>query len=226
MITHQSHWPTRHRRSRSGAVKPQVQNKLLRQALVVDDHPIVRKGVKDLLKETFPSLTIKDSPGNTDLLQLICACRWAFVMLEINLPGHNGIEIIRQVAVRYPSVPIIVFSLYPEKQYATRALRAGAIAYLSKDRQPKDLVRTVRSVLNASPVKNRPEQRTSKPHLSNREAQVLSLLVKGMNRKEISQTLGINEKTVSTYRFRLFGKLQVRNTIELIRYAIEERLLQ
>ncbi|HKY72559.1 MAG TPA: response regulator transcription factor [Nitrospira sp.] len=198
----------------------------MRQALVVDEHPIVRKGVKDLLKEAFPSLTIRDSSGNTDLLEGVRAYPWAFVILEINMPGLNGLDLIKQVTLRHPSVPIIVFSLYPEKQYASRALRAGATAYLSKDCQPKDLVRTVRSALKASPPKKRPEQRTIRPDLSNRELQVLNLLVKGMNRKEISKTLGIKERTVSTYRFRLFSKLEVRNTIELVRYAIEERLLQ
>jgi DNA-binding NarL/FixJ family response regulator len=201
-----------------------VRQKLMRKALVVDDHPIVRKGVKDLLT-AFPSLTIKDSPGHADVLQEICAYPWAFVVLEINLPRQNGLDIIKQATVRRSSVPIIVFSSYSETQYAARALRAGAIAYLSKDRPPKDLLHAVRSVLNASPVNKHPEQLISKPHLSNREVQVLGLLVKGMSRKDISQTLSISEKTVSTYRSRLFGKLQVRNDIELLRYAIEERLV-
>lgn len=199
--------------------------KLMRHALVVDYHPIVRKGVKDLLKEVFPALIIKDSPGNTDVLQEICARPWAFVLLEINLPGQNGIDIIKQATVQCPSVPIIVFSLYSETQYASRALRAGATAYLSKECQPKDVVLAVRSVLNGSPAKKRPEQRISKPHLSNRELQVLGLLVKGMSRKDISQTLSISQKTVNTYSSRLLDKLQVRNIIELVRYAIEERLV-
>ena len=201
-----------------------AQDKLLKQALVVDDHPIVRKGVKDLLKATFPFLVIRDSSGDTDLLEKLRARPWAFVMLEINVPAQNGIDIIKQIIAQHPSLPIIVFSDYPEKQYAARALRAGAIAYLSKGCQLKDLVGAVRLALK--PNKKRPEKRLFKPQLSDRETQVLSLLVKGMSRREISQILSINEKTVSTYRFRIFGKLQVRNTVELLRYAIEERLVQ
>ena len=207
-------------------MKLQVRDKFEKQALVVDDQPIVRNGVKDLLQQTFPSLTIKASPGCTDLLEVICGRHWAFVVLDINLPGHNGIDIIKQTNRRCPLVSIIVFSHYPEKQYATRALRAGASAYISKECEPKQLVRAVKSVLRESRTGKCPEQELLRPHLSNREIQVLNFLVKGMNRKEISHALCINEKTVSTYRFRLFTKLQVRNNIELLRYAMEEKLLQ
>ena len=206
-------------------MKFQVRDKSVKQALVVDDHPILRNGVKDLLQALFPFLTIKASPGSTDLLEVICRRRWAFVVLDINLPGQNGIDIIKQIRVRCPSVAIIVFSHYPERQYATRSLRAGASAYISKERQPKELVRAVKSVINASPTRECDQPPPLKPTLSNREVQVLSLIVKGMSRKEISQALCIDGKTVSTYRFRLFTKLQVRNNIELLRYAMEERLL-
>ena len=206
-------------------MKLQVPDKSVKQALVVDDHPILRNGVKDLLQTSFPFLIIKASPGSIDLLEIISRRPWAFVVLDINLPGQNGIDIIKQIRLRCPSVSIIVFSHYPEKQYATRSLRAGASAYISKESQPKELVRAVKSVLSASPSRRLPDQRALKPHLSNREVQVLSLLVKGMSRKEISEALCIDETTVSTYRFRLFTKLEVRNNIELLRYAMEERLL-
>jgi len=205
--------------------KLQIRNKSAKQALVIDDHPILRNGVKDILQASFPFLTIKASPGSTDLLQTISRRRWAFVVLDINLPGQNGIDIIKQIRLRCPSLSIIVFSHYPEKQYATRSLRAGASAYLSKERQPRELVRAVKSVINASPTREPDEPPPLKPTLSNREVQVLSLIVKGMSRKEISQTLCIDGKTVSTYRLRLFTKLNVRNNIELLRFAMEERLL-
>ena len=207
-------------------MKFQVRDKFEKQALVVDDQPIVRNGVKGLLQETFPSLTIKACPGSTDLLEVICGRPWSFVVLDINLPGHNGIDIIKQTRRRCPSLSLIVFSHYPEKQYATRALRAGASAYISKECDPKQLVRAVKTVLRGARIGKCAEQKLLRPQLSNREIQVLDFIVKGMNRKEISQALGINEKTVSTYRFRLFTKLEVRNNIELLRYAMEERLVQ
>lgn len=197
----------------------------MKQALVVDDHAIVREGVRDLLQRAFPSLLIKDSPGSDGVLKEVCEYPWAFVVLDINLPGQNGLDIIKKAKSCCPGIPIIVFSLYSERQYATRALRAGAIAYLSKDRSPRDLLDVVTMALEGKPVKKPREAMVSQPVLSDREVQVLGLFVKGMSRKEISQALSISEKTISTYRARLFHKLGVRNVVELIRYAVEEGLV-
>jgi DNA-binding NarL/FixJ family response regulator len=197
----------------------------MKQALVVDDHPIVREGVRELLQRAFPSLLIKDSPGSDGVLKEVCEYPWAFVVLDINLPGQNGLDIIKKAKSCCPGIPIIVFSLYSERQYAARALRAGAIAYLSKDRSPRDLLDVVTMALEGKPVKKPREAMVSQPVLSDREVQVLGLFVKGMSRKEISQALSISEKTISTYRARLFHKLGVRNVVELIRYAVEEGLV-
>lgn len=197
----------------------------MKQALVVDDHPIVREGVRDLLQRAFPSLLIKDSPGSDEVLKEVCEYPWAFVVLDINLPGQNGLDIIKKAKSSCPGIPIIVFSLYSERQYAARALRAGAIAYLSKDRSPRDLIDVVTMALEGKPVKKPREAMVSQPVLSDREVQVLGLFVKGMSRKEISQALSISEKTISTYKARLFHKLGVRNVVELIRYAVEEGLV-
>lgn len=197
----------------------------MKQALVVDDHPIVREGVRDLLQRAFPSLLIKDSPGSDEVLKEVCEYPWAFVVLDINLPGQNGLDIIKKAKSCCPGIPIIVFSLYSERQYAARALRAGAIAYLSKDRSPRDLIDLVTMALEGKPVKKPREAMVSQPVLSDREVQVLGLFVKGMSRKEISQALSISEKTISTYKARLFHKLGVRNVVELIRYAVEEGLV-
>lgn len=197
----------------------------MKQALVVDDHPIVRDGIKELLQKAFPSVTIKDSSGADGLLDEVCSYPWAFVVLDINIPGQNGLDIIKKTKARRPEIPIIVFSLYPERQYAARALRAGAAAYLSKERPPGDLVEIAKSILEGGAVKKPREVLVSQPLLSDREVQVLSLFVRGLSRKEISQELNINEKTVSTYRARLLQKLGVRNLVELIRYAVEEGLV-
>jgi DNA-binding NarL/FixJ family response regulator len=197
----------------------------MKQALVVDDHPIVRDGIKDLLQRAFPSVEIKDSSGADGVLQEVSGHPWAFVVLDINLPGQNGLDIIKKTKAKRPEIPIIVFSLYSERQYAARALRAGAIAYLSKERPPRDLIETVKAALEGTPIKRPREVMVSQPVLSDREVQVLALFVRGLSRKEISQELNINEKTVSTYRARLLHKLDVRNLVELIRYAVEEGLV-
>jgi DNA-binding NarL/FixJ family response regulator len=197
----------------------------MKQALVVDDHPIVRDGIKELLQRAFPSVEIKDSSGADGVLQEVSGHPWAFVVLDINLPGQNGLDIIKKTKAKRPEIPIIVFSLYSERQYAARALRAGAIAYLSKERPPRDLIETVKAALEGTPIKRPREVMVSQPVLSDREVQVLALFVRGLSRKEISQELNINEKTVSTYRARLLHKLDVRNLVELIRYAVEEGLV-
>jgi DNA-binding NarL/FixJ family response regulator len=197
----------------------------MKQALVVDDHPIVRDGIKELLQRAFPSVEIKDSSGADGVLQEVSEHPWAFVVLDINLPGQNGLDIIKKTRAKRPEIPIIVFSLYSERQYAARALRAGAVAYLSKERPPRDLIETVKAALEGAPIKKPREVMVSQPVLSDREVQVLALFVRGLSRKEISQELNINEKTVSTYRARLLHKLDVRNLVELIRYAVEEGLV-
>ena len=127
----------------------------MKQALVVDDHPIVRDGIKELLQRAFPSVMIKDSAGEDGLLEEVCGYPWAFVILDINLPGQNGLDIIKKTKVQRPEIPIIVFSLYSERQYAARALRAGAVAYLSKERPPRDLIETVKTTLEGEQSRSR-----------------------------------------------------------------------
>jgi DNA-binding NarL/FixJ family response regulator len=175
----------------------------MKQALVVDDHPIVRDGIKELLQRAFPSVEIKDSSGADGVLQEVSEHPWAFVVLDINLPGQNGLDIIKKTRAKRPEIPIIVF----------------------RERPPRDLIETVKAALEGAPIKKPREVMVSQPVLSDREVQVLALFVRGLSRKEISQELNINEKTVSTYRARLLHKLDVRNLVELIRYAVEEGLV-
>lgn len=198
----------------------------MKEALVVDDHPIVRSGIKDLLEKAFPSIQVSVSSGDSEVIQELCARNWAFVVLDINLPGQNGIDVLKLAKTRCPDIPIVVFSLFSEKQYAARALRAGARAYLSKDRDPQDLIDAISAALRGDPVKKPRQSSPGRPVLSDREVQVLTFYVKGMNRKEIATLLKINEKTVTTYRSRLQHKLDLRNLIDLIRYAAEEGLIE
>ncbi len=198
----------------------------MKHALIVDDHPVMRGGVRDLLQQAFPSLTIKESSGGDGILDEICGSDWTFVVLDISLPGGNGIEILKKAKAACPHMPIIIYSLFPENQFAARALRAGAAAYLAKDREAHELVAAVKAAVEGNPARSastRPERR---PLLSDREIQVLTLFGKGMSRKEIAQFLHINAKTVSTYKARLLHKLGLRNLVELVRYAAEEKLVE
>jgi DNA-binding NarL/FixJ family response regulator len=119
----------------------------MQQGLVIDDHPIVREGLKDLLQKAVPALSITTSPGTEGVLEEVCGRHWAFVVLDLNLPGFHGLDIVKQAKSHCPKTPILVFSLYAEEQYADRALRAGAVAYISKDRPPSALVESVKAAL-------------------------------------------------------------------------------
>ena len=196
----------------------------MKQALVVDDHPIVCEGVRELLQSAFPSIAVKASSGHNGVLEEVCGRPWAFVVLDIGLPGHNGIEIIKHAKACSPTIPIVVFSVFSEDQYAARALRAGASAYLSKDRSPLDLVNAVKMALEGKPTRT-PGEAMVQPVLSDREIQVLNLFAKGMSRKDIAQALKIDGKTVSTYKARLQHKLGLRNLVDLFRYAEEQGLV-
>jgi DNA-binding NarL/FixJ family response regulator len=198
----------------------------LKQALVVDDHPMVRRGVKDLLQKVFPSIAIKESSGDEGLADEICGRKWAFVVLDINLPKHNGIDIIKKARTCCPDIPIVVFSLFPEAQYAARALRAGAVSYLAKTREAHELVDAVKMALRGQRAKPVARAIVTHPALSDREVEVLRLFARGMSRKEIAQHLNISGKTVSTYRARIQEKLGFRNLLDLARYATEEGLLE
>ena len=194
-----------------------------KQALLVDDHPIIRESLKQLLQKTFPSILIRESTGTDSALEEICSYPWTFVILDINLPSQNGLRIIRKIQTCCPQIPIIVFSLFSENQYRLRALRAGAVDYVSKEGSPLKLVDVIKCVLRG---KTKASENIIRIVLSPRETEILTLLAKGMNRQEIAQALTINEKTVSTYKARLLQKLDARTTVDLLRLAAEEGLLE
>jgi DNA-binding NarL/FixJ family response regulator len=193
----------------------------MKDALIVDDHPVVRAAIKGLLEKEFPDIRVTEFDGKTSVVNRICGANWTFVVLDMNLPDRNGLDILKAVKASGNNVPIVVFSLYAEDQYAARALRAGAKAYIAKDRPARDLMDAIRTVLTGGRVESSTPP-SAQPELSDREVQVLSLWTKGMSRKEIAHLLRINEKTVSSYRARILVKLNARTLVDLIRYAAEK----
>ena len=194
------------------------------EALIVDDHSIVRRGVADLLQRSFPDIKVRESQGGVSLVNEICWHPWAFVILDMNMPGLDGLDVIKKVHANRPNVSIIVFSLYSEKHYAARALQAGARAYISKDRSPEELVDAVRTIVTGGQLPSYVP--LSRPLLSDREIEVLSLITKGLRGKEIAHHLDIHEKTVSTYRSRLLHKLNLRSLVDLIQYGAKEGFVE
>lgn len=204
--------------------------------LLVDDHAIVRVGLKQTLADSFERLEVMEAGTGQEAIQKIQDSAWDLVVLDINLPDTNGLDVLKRLKAIRPSLPIVVLSFHPEEQYALRALRSGAAAYVTKDSAPQELATAVKTVLAgrryvtpslAERMETTPVQAAGKPlHalLSDRELEVLSMIGSGKSVTEIAAGLDLSVKTVSTYRMRLLSKLQLKTTSALIRYALTHQL--
>ena len=205
--------------------------------LVVDDHAVVRHGVKQILVEHFTHAVIGEAQNASDMLGQIKRTTWDMIILDVGMPGKGGLEALKELKVLQPKLPVLVLSAYPEDQLALRLLRAGAAGYLSKDGAPRDLVHATRKILAggrfispslADLLAANLESSLEKPlheHLSDREYQVMCLLAVGKTLKDIADELSVSVSTVNTYRARILEKLHLRNNTELTHYAIENRLV-
>lgn len=209
------------------------------KVLVADDHGFMRRGIRQVLEEEFSTVVVHEAHNGTVALEKFQRETFDSVVLDINLPDKNGIEVLKELKQIHPEIPIIVLSLYPEEQYALRAMRAGASSYLTKERAPEELVQAMKKVLQGGKYiteslgeklverLNQPVNDVNRlPHqiLSDRELNVLVLIGKGESLTEISERLSISIKTVSTYRSRILEKLHLTSTAELIRYVIHYQL--
>lgn len=214
------------------------------RCLVVDDHPIVRKGVCDLLVQESICLNVVEVGNGTAALDLVRGQTWELLVLDISLPDKHGLEVLKEVKRLRPTLPILMLSLYPEREFAIRALKAGASGYLTKDRAPAELLIAVKEILAgrryittsladqlaASLGAGQPASGQALFHdrerdlLSDREIEVLRLLGQGKTVSAIAGEMALSVKTISTYRVRLLEKLHLLSTADLIRYAIEHRL--
>jgi two-component system, NarL family, invasion response regulator UvrY len=207
--------------------------------LLVDDHAVVRRGLRELLGEEFPSAEFGEAASGAEALVQIAMRSWDLVILDISLSGRDGLGILKEALCLRPGRAIMMLSVHGEDQYALRALRAGAAGYVTKETAPEDLTAAVRKVLQGGKyVSPRLAEKmvaalaprggaTQLPHegLSDRELQVLRLLAVGKSVKEIGADLALSDKTISTYRTRIIGKMQLRSNAELMRYALRAGLV-
>ena len=206
------------------------------QCLIADDHPIIRKGIKDLLVDEGLCHVVSEAASGEAVLAMVRQEPWDLLVLDVALPDKHGLEVLKEVKLLRPALPVLMLSLYPEREFAVRAIKAGASGYLTKDRTPVEFVTAVRQVLAgrryitpsvANHLANHLTLRQSgMPHemLSDREMEVLRLLGQGKTVSEIAEDIALSVKTVSTYRSRLLKKLRLPTTAALVRYAIEHRL--
>lgn len=205
--------------------------------LIADDHAVVREGVKRILTTVDESIVVGEAGSGQELLAKATAGMWDVVMLDISMPGRNGLDVLRQLKSMCPLLPVLVFSMHPENQYAVRAFKAGAAGYLTKESIPEELVTAIRKVIQGrryvSPAlaEHLVDAVTHSPNaplhtsLSDRELQVLCLLASGKTVTEIAAELSLSVKTVSTHRSRMLEKMHMKTNAELIHYAIWHRLV-
>jgi two-component system, NarL family, invasion response regulator UvrY len=206
--------------------------------LVIDDHEVVRRGVKQILEENFLYVEVGEADTSQKGIAAVQQEPWDLAIVDISLPDQSGLELLCELHSTAPRLPLMVLSLHPEEQYAVRAFRAGAMAYLTKQTAPEELARAVKQVLTgrryvtASLGERMAGSLSKNPSgpvhhtLSERELEVLILLAQGQSVKKIAQSLTLSIKTVSTYRARLLDKLQLTTTAELIRYALDHHLVE
>ena len=201
--------------------------------LIADDHAIVRKGLSQILCEEFPSAEVKEVSNSNEVLAAIEKQIWDVILLDISMPGRNGIETLKQIRANGVKAPILMLSMHPEEQYAVRVLKAGASGFLNKESATEELLVAIHKVLSgrkyitSSVAEILAESSTEKPPyelLSDREMQVLQLIASGKTVSEIAEEISLSVNTISTYRTRILEKLNLNNNAELTRYAIDNDL--
>jgi len=208
------------------------------RVLIADDHELVRRGVRGLLKDDFPGIVFGEALDAKQTLAAVEKKPWDLVLLDINMPGRNGLDVLQDLRRLYPELPVIILSAFPEKDYAMRAFKLGAAGYVSKESASGELLAAARKALAggryvtpalaealAATVAG---ENPVAPHdlLSNRELQVLRLVALGKSLKAIAAELSLSEKTVGTYRTRISQKMNLSSNVELARYATLHKLVE
>ena len=207
------------------------------KVLIVDDHPIVRAGLRDALAAVSDIVLGGEAATAHEALRLVRAHAWDVVVLDIGLPDKSGLEVLQEIKIQLPQLPVLVLSMRPEDQLAMRVLKAGAAGYMTKESASSDLVAAIRTVYAGgkyvSPMLaeklasalERPDDRLPHELLSDREYQVLCLIACGKTVKEVAERLHLSDNTISTYRARILDKMGMRTNAELTSYAVRNRLV-
>jgi DNA-binding NarL/FixJ family response regulator len=204
--------------------------------VIADDHPVVRQGLKGMLSAEADLTVVGEASSGQETVDLCGRVAWDVAIIDYNMPGRCGIELLKELRRQYPDRPVLVLSIYPEESYALPVLKAGGACYLTKESAPTELVSAVRSVARGGrfitpALGERLVQKLTGcgvPHerLSDREYQILWLMASGRSMGDIAQELSLSPSTVSTYRTRVLRKMKLKNNAELIRYALQNQLVE
>jgi len=205
--------------------------------LVADDHAIVREGLKQIVADTSDMVVAGEAANSHETLDLVIKQDWDLVLLDIAMPGRGGIDTLKQIKQNKPDLPVLILSMYPEEQYAFRALKAGASGYLTKESAPEELIGAIRKVAGkrnyissslAEKIATYISVDREKPiHelLSDRELQVMLMIAMGKTVTDIADNLSLSIKTISTNRSRALKKMGMKNNAEFMYYAMKQGLV-
>jgi two-component system invasion response regulator UvrY len=205
--------------------------------LIADDHAVVRRGLRDILREEFPFAEIEEVGDSEDLIKKVMKSEWSVILTDVSMPGRNGLEALAQIKQLQPKVPVLILSVYPEEQYAVRALKAGAAGYLNKDMAPDELVNAVQRVLSgnkyitasiAEKLLSAFDYTADKllhEYLSNREFEVFKLIAAGKSVSDIAEMFHLSVTTISTFRARIMAKMNMKTNADLTQYALAHKLI-
>ena len=207
------------------------------RVLLIDDHAIVRRGLRQVFDDEFSELEIGEAENSREALEKLTERDWDIVLLDINIPGRDGLDVLAEIKRLHPRTPVLVVSAYPEEEFAIRSLKLGASGYLNKGSAPEEVATAARKAMAGGKYVNAVlaeklaatlgSDLQHAPHecLSSRELQVLRMVASGKTIKEISSELALSEKTVGTYRLRIAKKMGLNSNVDLTRYAMKHRLV-
>jgi DNA-binding NarL/FixJ family response regulator len=207
------------------------------KVLIADDHTIVRQGLKQILKDTQGNIEVDEAENGHEVLEKVSRSAYSIILMDISMPDKSGIDVLKQIRQNDPKQKILIISIHPEEQYAVRALKAGADGYLTKESSPDELMNAIYQILDGETyVTSTIAQRLAidmkssggkLPHetISDREYEILCMIAEGKSLTKIALELSLSVKTISTYRTRLLEKMNMKNNMQLTRYAIEYDLL-
>lgn len=205
--------------------------------LIADDHAIVRKGLIQILADGPNPITVDEACDGVEALAKAITVDYDLVLVDISMPGRGGLDVLKEIKSRKPSLPVLVLSMHSEEQYAVRALRAGAAGYVTKESAADELVTAIQMVLKGKKYVSaalaeklvfalgRDAEKPLHGLLSNREFQVMSMIASGKTPKAIAEEMSLSVKTISTYRARILRKMEMKHNAELTHYAIKNKLV-
>ena len=207
------------------------------EVLIADDHAMIRNGLRNILADTDDLVVAGEASNGHDVLQMVRDRDWGLIVLDLSMPGRNGLELVKLIKAERPRLPILVFTMHQEEQYAVRAIRAGATGYLTKESDSDLLLPVMRKVasggvfitqkigeLLASDL-SRPLDAPPHTLLSNREYEIFSRIVRGASLTDIADEFSLSIKTVSTHKSHILAKMNVTTQVDLVRYALDHNLV-